>query len=171
MTDTEFSERPWDRAAGESFWPAEKLSYDDLGAEVKASLIDTVVVASVDVHGKLVGKRVPADLFLERLRDGIELASAILIYDNDWSFLEGFPEIGAQNAWSDMETVPDLTTAPVLPLGPDRDRAGRLPMAGPLSGRVFAAPDPPPPARALRGPRPDARLRGRDRVLRLRGEL
>ncbi len=101
---------PADDVAGGSFWPARKLALDELEADVAAGRIDTVVVAAVDLHGKLVGKRVPADLFVADLKDGIHLASATLIYDNDWNFLPGFPEIGAQNAWSDMHTVPDLTT-------------------------------------------------------------
>ncbi|MGB2710672.1 MAG: glutamine synthetase family protein [Conexibacter sp.] len=93
-----------------AFWPAHKLTLEQLEADTASGAIDTVVVTSADIQGKLFGKRVPADLFVAELKDGIHLASATLIYDNDWAFLEGFPEIGAQNAWADMHTIPDLRT-------------------------------------------------------------
>jgi glutamine synthetase len=53
---------------------------------------------------------VPADLFLARSWRGIHTSSINLIFDNDQAVLEGFPEIGRQNAWADMRTVPDLAT-------------------------------------------------------------
>jgi glutamine synthetase len=93
-----------------AFWPARKLTPEQLEADVSAGRIDTVVIAATDIQGKLMGKRTPADLFVAGLRDGIHVSSSILVYDNDWEFFEGFPEIGAQNAWADMHTVPDLTT-------------------------------------------------------------
>jgi glutamine synthetase len=99
----------WESAAS-SFWAARKLTLEELRAEVGAGQIDTVVVAAPDLNGRLMGKRTPADLFLARLGGGIEVSSSVLVYDGDWEFSEGFPEIGAQNAWADMHAVPDLTT-------------------------------------------------------------
>lgn len=91
-------------------WPARKLSLEQLERAVATDEIDTVVVAGVDIWGKLFGKRVPADLFLARSRHGIHTSSINLIFDNEQAVLEGFPEIGAKNAWADMHTVPDLST-------------------------------------------------------------
>jgi glutamine synthetase len=86
------------------------LSLEQLEAAAATGEIDTVVVAGVDVQGKLFGKRVPADLFVARSRDGIHTSSINLVFDNDQAILEGFPEIGAANAWADMHTVPDVST-------------------------------------------------------------
>ncbi len=86
------------------------LSVEQLEAAVASGEIDTVVVAGVDIQGKLFGKRVPADLFLARSRAGVHTSSINLVFDNDQAILEGFPEIGAANAWADMHTVPDLST-------------------------------------------------------------
>lgn len=91
-------------------WPASTLSPDQLRAEVEAGQIDTVIVAITDLQGRLMGKRLPADLFLSDLGRGVHISSSVFVYDNDWEISGGFPEIGAQNAWADTHAVPDLGT-------------------------------------------------------------
>ncbi|OBF13732.1 hypothetical protein A5727_16900 [Mycobacterium sp. ACS4331] len=86
------------------------LTLDDFRESVAAGTVDSIVVASADIQGKLFGKRLPADYFLERSMGGIHVPSSMLTYDNEYAFGEGFPEIGSQNAWNDMTMVPDLKT-------------------------------------------------------------
>ena len=49
------------------------ISLDELQTEVESGAIDTVVVAFTDMQGRLMGKRMHAEFFLEdfgRARDG-----------------------------------------------------------------------------------------------------
>jgi len=86
------------------------LSVDDLGALVDAGEVDTVSICTPDLYGRLMGKRVPARAFLEHLPHGVEVASAIYVYDAEQNVHEGFPGIGEQWGWADMEARPDLGT-------------------------------------------------------------
>jgi glutamine synthetase len=86
------------------------LSVDDLRALVDAADVDTVSICTPDLYGRLMGKRVPARSFLERLPHGVEIASAIYVYDAEQNVHEGFPGIGEAWGWADMEATPDLAT-------------------------------------------------------------
>jgi glutamine synthetase len=97
-------------AAAQTLWPASIMSLEEFRVEVEAGRIDTIIVAITDVLGRLMGKRMPADLFLSGMSDGLHISSSVHVYDNDWGIPGGFPEIGAQNAWADMHAVPDLGT-------------------------------------------------------------
>jgi glutamine synthetase len=93
------------------------LSLDDLRSAVADGSIDTVAIVTPDLQGKLAGKRVPADAFLDGLPAGIDVSSSIFVYDDEQNVNEGFPEIGEQNGWADMACVPDtgsLRRAPHL---------------------------------------------------------
>lgn len=88
-------------------WPAEKLSFEDLKRAVGAGEIETVVVAAPDIQGKLIGKSVPAPLFVAGEKQGF--SSGVLIYDNDWNLIEGHhPDVGFPNGFADMEMAPDM---------------------------------------------------------------
>jgi hypothetical protein len=55
------------------------LSLDDLCKEAESGTIDTVVAAFTDMQGRLVGKRIQADYFLDRVIDhGIEGCNYLL---------------------------------------------------------------------------------------------
>ena len=45
------------------------LTIDELGAEVEAGAIDTVVVAFTDMQGRLMGKRLHAEFFCEEMAE------------------------------------------------------------------------------------------------------
>ena len=82
------------------------LTLSELQAAVTAGTIDSVAIVTPDLQGKLMGKRVPAQSFLDG--HAIEVSSSIFIYDNEQNVNEGFPEIGEQNGWADTACVPDL---------------------------------------------------------------
>ena len=72
--------------------------------------IRTVIVTSADVTGRLVGKRVPVDVF-DRLRhEGVPLSSCVLGWDVDqWPGpLQAYT--GHHTGWHDVRLVPDLDT-------------------------------------------------------------
>jgi hypothetical protein len=55
------------------------LSLDDLRKEAESGTIDTVVTAFTDMQGRLVGKRIQADYFLDQVIDhGIEGCNHLL---------------------------------------------------------------------------------------------
>ncbi len=83
------------------------LTLSELQAAVNAGTIDSVAIVTPDLQGKLMGKRIPAQAFLDAPH-GIEVSSSIFIYDNEQNVNEGFPEIGEQNGWADTACVPDL---------------------------------------------------------------
>jgi glutamine synthetase len=91
------------------------LTTDELRDAVEGGSIDSVFVCTPDLYGRLMGKRVPAARFLAGLPAGIEISSAIFVYDAEQNVLEGFPEIGKQNGWADMAALPDVAALRCLP--------------------------------------------------------
>ncbi len=91
------------------------LSVNQLRTAVADGSVDTVAIATPDLQGKLMGKRVPADAFLRGLPKGIEVSCSIFVYDDEQNVNEGFPEIGAEIGWPDMACVPDLETIRRMP--------------------------------------------------------
>ncbi|REK68883.1 glutamine synthetase [Aeromicrobium endophyticum] len=83
-----------------------------------ADLVDlgyhTVVVASPDLQGRLVGRRVPAESFDRILRDGVEVCTCVYAWDltQDLALVEAdvFPLCGMHNGVPDVTFRPDLTT-------------------------------------------------------------
>lgn len=71
--------------------------------------IDTIIIAGVDMQGKLFGKRVPAAFFLEDAKDGIHTCALNLAWDVSLNF-GGFKFCNWDTGVHDMKTVPDLST-------------------------------------------------------------
>ncbi|MET0451463.1 MAG: glutamine synthetase family protein [Mycobacterium sp.] len=74
----------------------------------------TVVVASPDLQGRLVGRRVPAESFPRIVRQGVEVCTCVYAWDldQDFSLIEKnvFPLCGMHNGLPDVTFKPDLTT-------------------------------------------------------------
>jgi glutamine synthetase len=82
------------------------LGVDDLESEG----FRTVVVASADVTGRLVGKRFPPEIFRRLLEEGVTLSSCVLGWDVDqWPGPEQ-EYTGHHTGWHDVRLVPDLET-------------------------------------------------------------
>jgi glutamine synthetase len=86
------------------------LSVDDL----LANGYSTVIVASPDLQGRLVGRRVPAELFARVAEAGIEVCTCVYAWDiaQDTSLIESnaFALCGVHNGLPDTTFMPDLTT-------------------------------------------------------------
>jgi glutamine synthetase len=85
------------------------LSLEDLarpGAE-----IDTVIIAGVDMQGRLFGKRMSPRVFAAKATSGLQVCSCVFAWDIDQS-LEGLHVefAGPHTGWHDFDLVPDLTT-------------------------------------------------------------
>ena len=52
------------------------LTFDELSGEVEEGTIDTVIVALVDMHGRLVGKRTTGRFFADHAEHGIDVCNS-----------------------------------------------------------------------------------------------
>ena len=92
------------------------LTLGQLEEEVAAEAIDTVVVAATDMQGRLVGKRMEGDFFLEQgAHEGIEGCAYLLATDMEMSPVQGYELVNWASGYGDFRMVPDLGTLRRLP--------------------------------------------------------
>lgn len=84
-----------------------RLTADDLLSE----RFDTVVLATVDVQGRLVGRRLSPRTFVDKVLSGIHLCTCTLAWDIDQS-LDGISldYAGIHTGWHDYVVRPDVST-------------------------------------------------------------
>jgi len=72
---------------------------------------DTVILATVDIQGRLVGKRLSPRAFVNKVLTGIHVCTCTLAWDMDQS-LEGIAVeyAGLHTGWHDFVIAPDLST-------------------------------------------------------------
>ncbi len=104
-------DKPADRVA--------PLSVPALRTGVAAGEIDTVVLAAVDMQGRLVGKRLDASFFLtEVLRHGSEACGYLLAVDVEMNTVDGYANSGWSTGYGDLAMAPDLDTLRSVPWQP-----------------------------------------------------
>ncbi len=95
------------------------LSLDALRRMIDDGDVDTVVVAFTDMQGRLQGKRIHAQFFLDRvLEHGTEGCNYLMAVDVDMNTVDGYAISSWSTGYGDMEFVLDLATlrlAPWLP--------------------------------------------------------
>jgi glutamine synthetase len=92
------------------------LGIDDLRGRIDAGEIDTVVVAFTDMQGRLQGKRLHAQYFLDVvLEQGTEGCNYLLAVDVDMNTVGGYAISSWEQGYGDMEFVLDLDTIRLLP--------------------------------------------------------
>ena len=95
------------------------LTIDALERAVKDNAVDTVVLALVDMEGRLVGKRLTARNFLESaVPHGAESCEYLLATDVDMSPQQGYGLAGWNRGFGDFQLKPDLTTLRLMPWHP-----------------------------------------------------
>jgi len=94
---------------------AETLSFDALRAAVSAGTIDTVIVAMVDMQGRLVGKRFQAQYFLEAAHAETHACDYLLANDMDMEPVPGYAVASWQKGYGDFILRSDLSTLRPLP--------------------------------------------------------
>jgi glutamine synthetase len=96
-----------------------KLSVDQLRSAVASGDVDTVVVAFTDMQGRLQGKRMHADFFLETVLDhGTEGCNYLLAVDVDMNTVSGYAMSSWEGGYGDMEFALDLDTLRDIPWMP-----------------------------------------------------
>src|SRR5207302_8301649 len=93
------------------------LSKDRLASDVATGLIDTVVVAFTDMQGRLMGKRVDAEYFVETSFDGesTEGCNYLMTVDMEMDPVRGYEMANWAAGYGDFDMVPDFNTLRVIP--------------------------------------------------------
>ncbi|HEU6443980.1 MAG TPA: glutamine synthetase family protein [Gaiellaceae bacterium] len=92
------------------------LSLDDLRKDVDSGEIDTVVVAFTDMQGRLFGKRLHAEFFLEdSVEHGIEGCNYLLALDMEMDPVPGYEIASWERGYGDFRIVPDFGTLRRIP--------------------------------------------------------
>ena len=95
------------------------LTVDALRAAVAGDEIDTVLVAFVDMHGRLQGKRFHARYFVDHvLEHGTEACNYLLAVDVDMTPVEGYAMSSWERGYGDFVLEPDLSTLRSIPWHP-----------------------------------------------------
>jgi glutamine synthetase len=93
------------------------LSLDELKQEVADGTIDTVVVAFTDMQGRLLGKRVHAQFFVdENIADhGVEGCNYLLALDMEMDPIAGYSIASWEQGYGDFAMRPDLGSLRRIP--------------------------------------------------------
>ncbi|MGL4174674.1 MAG: glutamine synthetase family protein [Dermatophilaceae bacterium] len=88
-----------------------QLTVEQLRADVEAGVVDTVVLAFTDMQGRLTGKRVHGQFFLDHvLEHGTEGCNYLLAVDVEMNTVDGYAISSWEKGYGDFEFVADLTT-------------------------------------------------------------
>lgn len=92
------------------------LTIDELAARVHDGSIDTVITAVCDMQGRLVGKRVTGDFFLEHCREhGTHFCTYLLATDMEMTTPNGYDHLDWASGYGDYQARPDWATLRVIP--------------------------------------------------------
>jgi glutamine synthetase len=92
------------------------LSLDDLKDEGESGAIDTVVAAFTDMQGRLFGKRIQVEYFLDEVTDhGIEGCDYLLALDMEMEPVPGYEMANWEKGYGDFGIVPDMATLRRIP--------------------------------------------------------
>ncbi len=93
------------------------LSFGELKAEVEEGLLDTVIVAFTDMQGRLLGKRLHAEFFVEEVEAGhtVEGCNYLLALEMDMDPVPGYEIASWEQGYGDFAVTPDLSTLRRIP--------------------------------------------------------
>ena len=94
---------------------AGNLTLDELKKAVVAGEIDTVIAAQVDMQGRLMGKRLQAEFFLDSAVEETHSCNYLLATDMEMYTVEGYKATSWAAGYGDYTMVPDLTTLRLVP--------------------------------------------------------
>lgn len=95
------------------------LSVDQLRKAVADGSVDTVIVAMTDMQGRLTGKRIHGQFFLDEvLKHGTEGCNYLLAVDVDMNTVAGYEMSSWERGYSDFALMPDLNTLRMVPWQP-----------------------------------------------------
>src|SRR6201989_2586995 len=92
------------------------LTLEELRSAVGAGEIDTVVLAFTDMQGRLAGKRLSAEFFLDEVAEHFsEGCNYLLAVDVDMNTVDGYAMSSWDRGYGDFVLRPDLATLGHVP--------------------------------------------------------
>jgi glutamine synthetase len=92
------------------------LTLENLKAAAKDGSIDTVVTAFTDMQGRLFGKRINIEYFLDEVTGhGVEGCNYLLALDMEMEPLPGYEMANWESGYGDFGIVPDMDTLRAVP--------------------------------------------------------
>jgi glutamine synthetase len=92
------------------------MTLDELRAEVEAGRIDTVLLCLTDMQGRLQGKRMHAQFFVDEVVEhGAEACNYLLAVDVEMNTVDGYAMSSWARGYGDFVMAPDLDTLMVVP--------------------------------------------------------
>src|SRR5881227_1005830 len=92
------------------------LTLKDLEGLVESGEVDTVVTAFTDMQGRLMGKRIQGEYFLDEVSDhGIEGCNYLLALDMEMDPVPGYEMANWEKGYGDFGIAPDLSTLRRIP--------------------------------------------------------
>ena len=92
------------------------LTLEQLRNAIQGERVDTVLLALTDMQGRLQGKRLHAEYFLEEvLGHGTEGCNYLLAVDVEMNTVDGYTMSSWERGYGDFEMVPDLDTLRPVP--------------------------------------------------------
>ncbi len=88
----------------------------DLETAVETGTIDTIMAGFVDMQGRIVGKRIPADVFVSEVADeGVHFCKYLLGTDMNMGTPSGYDLMNWEEGYGDWTAVPDFDTLYPIP--------------------------------------------------------
>src|SRR6476620_5652510 len=93
------------------------LTMEKLRSQVETGEIDTVVVAFTDMQGRLMGKRLHGEFFIEEMEagHGVEGCNYLLALDMEMEPGPGYEIASWEQGYGDFDVRPDLATLRRIP--------------------------------------------------------
>ncbi len=94
---------------------AGKLTLDELRQAGASGEIDTVLTVLVDMQGRLMGKRMHVDFFLDSAWEETHCCNYLLATDIEMETVDGYKSTSWQSGYGDYTMRPDLDTLRLIP--------------------------------------------------------
>jgi glutamine synthetase len=93
------------------------LTFEQLASEVADGAVDTVVVAFTDMQGRLLGKRLHGEFFVEEIEaeHSVEGCNYLLALDMEMEPIPGYAIASWEQGYGDFALAPDLATLRRIP--------------------------------------------------------
>ncbi len=91
------------------------MSFEDLKSKVASGEIDTVLACLIDMQGRLMGKRLVAQYFIDSGHEETHCCNYLLATDLEMATPDGYASTSWQSGYGDYTMKPDLTTIRPMP--------------------------------------------------------
>lgn len=94
---------------------AGKLTFEELKKAVKSGEIDTVIAAQIDMQGRLMGKRMHAEFFVDSGWKETHGCNYLLATDLEMTTVQGYKSTSWEAGYGDYALKPDMETLRLIP--------------------------------------------------------